>query len=83
MEINNITSPSTLYIQRQDLKLQNDQIDKKEENKSTFERSDNTNETNSFSSQDEYKDETNNIKAQLNSTAYLNKALLESLSYKG
>ena len=70
MDINNITSPSTLYIQRQDSKLQIDQIDKKEENKSTFERSDNTNATNSFSSQDEYKDETNNIKAQLNSTAY-------------
>ena len=81
MEINNITSPSTLYIQRQDSKLQNDQVDKKEENKSTFESSDNINDTNSFSSQDEYKDQTNNIKAQLNSTAYLNKAFLES--YEG
>ncbi len=81
MDINNITSPSTLYIQRQDVKLQNDQVDKKEENKSTFESSDTINEANSFSSQDEYKDETNNIKAQLNSTAYLNKAFLES--YKG
>ncbi|PHR73821.1 MAG: hypothetical protein COA66_01815 [Arcobacter sp.] len=78
MDINNITSPSTLYIQRQDLKEQNDQVDKKEENKSTFESSDNINASNSFSSQDEYKDETNNIKAQLNSTAYLNKAFLES-----
>lgn len=81
MDINNITSPQFLYIQRQDSKLQNDQVDKKEENKSTFESSDNVNASNSFSSQDEYKDETNNIKAQLNSTAYLNKAFLES--YEG
>lgn len=79
MQIENLSSTSFISSQSQISRLEDNKIDKNSLDTQSSEKYDETQESKSSSSREEYKDESNNIKEQLNASAYLSKAFLESI----
>lgn len=79
MQIENLSSTSYISSQRQISRLEDNKIDKNNLETQSSEKYDETQESKAASSKEEYQDESNNIKEQLNASAYLSKAFLESI----
>lgn len=81
MQINNSLSSSLYYEQKLLSTVEQSQIDKSSDNKDLSNTFNEIKESNDSSNQDSYKESLNNVKAQLNNTASLNRSFLESLDF--